>query len=169
MRSWTFMCLLVEWLKASRHLIRTAHRITLLDSFSAGRTDVQSPDRCGGRELVFAQTTGLVPRAQSPTTSRRRFYSLVDELPEPLDLCDPVPSELKPPSSPSTSLMRNFIIGFMLTRRDRGCAVDPDAHAHRDPVRLRLARPEGIAPPNPRLPANLGSGVRGVDGLGSGG
>jgi hypothetical protein len=29
--SWTFMCLLVDWLKASRHLIRTAHRV-LLDS-----------------------------------------------------------------------------------------------------------------------------------------
>ena len=58
-RSWAFMRLLVDWLKASRHLIRTTRRV-LLDLLRLVGVMYRSRTRCGGREPVLAQATGPV-------------------------------------------------------------------------------------------------------------
>ena len=47
MRSLTFMCFLDDWLKAIRHLIRTAFRV-LLDFLRLVLIDVPVPERRGG-------------------------------------------------------------------------------------------------------------------------
>src|SRR5712692_2586566 len=54
MRSWTVMCLLVDWLKASRHLIRTARRV-LLDSVRLVALT------CRSRSAVEAENLFLLP------------------------------------------------------------------------------------------------------------
>jgi hypothetical protein len=79
-RSCTFMCLLVEWLKASRHLVRTAHRV-LWDSLRLVARTCRSRSAVEAENLFLRKQLALF---QERNPSRRRFYSLVDELPEPV-------------------------------------------------------------------------------------
>ena len=81
MRSWTFMCLLVDWLKASRHLVRTAHRV-LWDSLRLvavtcrSRSAVEAENLFLRKQLALFQERNLRPhRADDSTRWLMSFLS----------------------------------------------------------------------------------------------
>jgi homeodomain-containing protein len=80
-RSWSFMCLLLDWLKASRHLVRTAHRV-LWDSLRLvartcrSRSAVEAENLFLRKQLALFQERNLRPhRADDSTRWLMSFLS----------------------------------------------------------------------------------------------
>lgn len=76
------MCLLDAWLKALRHLIRTAFRV-LLDFLRLILMTCRSRSAVEAENL-FLRKQLAVSGAQEQSLPGRRFHALAHELPEPV-------------------------------------------------------------------------------------